>query len=288
MKKTFTLLLLTLLSSTAVAQTDDITVLFESQPGFRLSVVLDSGMVGFRDRADLNRDGVADLTMRRRDEQGNPLELYTLDVTPDQTTTLWQYPHQDIATALGTTSFRFLGFFSFTDGTADRDAIFRAANGVAIVPATVTGGKHAADDPLVLPAERIAVLDLTGDGYAEIVIENRDTATVQVWGGKATDTATEEVIEAALHRLFQNYPNPFRDRTTITYAVEQPGPVTVTVYDLLGRHVRTLVEADQPAGTYQVAWDGRDAGGQPVASGTYFYRLRVGEAASGKQALYIK
>ena len=285
MKKTFTLLLLTLLSSTAVAQTDDITVLFESQPGFRLSVVLDSGMVGFRDRADLNRDGVADLTMLRRDEQGNPLEIYTLDVTPDQATTLWQYPYQDVATALGTTSFRFLGFLSFADGDP-RHAIFRSRDALAIIG--VLAGSASPGAPLVLPIDGAAVLDLTGDGYAEVVIENRDTGTVQVWGGNATNTATEAAIEAALHRLFQNYPNPFRDRTTIAYAVEQPGPVTVTVYDLLGRHVRTLVEADQPPGTYNIEWDGRDAGGQPVASGTYFYRLRVGETVAGKQALHIK
>ena len=121
-----------------------------------------------------------------------------------------------------------------------------------------------------------------------LIIQNSETGTVQVWGGNATSTAAEEEIEAAMVRLFQNYPNPFQDRTTIAYAVEQPGPVRVTVYDLLGRRVRTLVEETQSPGAYEVGWDGRDDAGQPVASGTYFYRLRVGDAVSSKQALRIQ
>ncbi len=64
--------------------------------------------------------------------------------------------------------------------------------------------------------------------------------------------------------------------------------MTITVYDLLGRAVRTLVDEPQPIGTYHITWDGRDAGGRAVASGTYFYRLRVGDAMANKQAIRVK
>ncbi len=64
--------------------------------------------------------------------------------------------------------------------------------------------------------------------------------------------------------------------------------MTITVYDVLGQAVRTLVDQEQPIGTYHVAWDRHDAGGQAVASGTYFYRLRVGEAVSSKQAIRVR
>ena len=64
--------------------------------------------------------------------------------------------------------------------------------------------------------------------------------------------------------------------------------MTVTVYDLLGRRVRTPVDETQPRGNYQNVRDGRDTGGQPVASGTYFYRLRVGDALSSKQAISVR
>lgn len=119
-----------------------------------------------------------------------------------------------------------------------------------------------------MPAEQALLIDIDDDGLVEAIIRNPNTQTVQIWGGGDTGTATEEAAHAPLHSLFQNYPNPFHATTTIAYTVEQPGPVTLTVYDVLGRRVRTLVDVDQPAGSYQVDWDGRDASGQPVASGT--------------------
>ncbi len=291
MTKTLPLLLFALLCCTAYAQPveeeeEELLALFESEAGFQLGEILDGATTGLVQRADLNLDGVADLTLLRRDEQGTPLEVVTLDLTTEDPTPLWQYPYQDIVTALGTSSFRFLGFFSFTDGTADREVIFKSEEALVIISTEV--GSKRATDPLVLPIVKAAVLDLTGDDYVEVIIQNSETGTVQVWGSAATNTATEEEIEAALHRLFQNYPNPFQETTTIAYEVEHPGPVTLTVYDVLGRRVRTLVEADQPSGTYQVQWDGRDTGGQAMAAGTYFYRLRIGQALSSKQAIRVR
>ena len=68
-------------------------------------------------------------------------------------------------------------------------------------------------------------------------------------------------------------PNPFNPSTTISYAVPHAGPVTLRIFDVAGRRVRTLHDGAQRAGYHTVVWDGRDGAGRGVASGTYYYRL---------------
>lgn len=87
--------------------------------------------------------------------------------------------------------------------------------------------------------------------------------------------------------LLQNYPNPFNPSTTIGFSVSQSGPVMLEIYDLAGRHVRTLFGGDVAAGRYTAQWDGRDDRGSAVSSGVYFYRLRAGanSVASRKMLL---
>jgi hypothetical protein len=101
-------------------------------------------------------------------------------------------------------------------------------------------------------------------------------------GGDTTDTDAEPLPEQRAESLAlqPNYPNPFRRRTTIEYALDQPGRVRLAVYDLMGRRVRTLVRRDQTAGAYTATWDGRGPSGQRVASGVYVYRLT---APGGRQ-----
>ena len=76
-------------------------------------------------------------------------------------------------------------------------------------------------------------------------------------------------------RLAQNYPNPFRDGTTIRYELDTQAEVTLEVFDVTGRRVRVLDAGQRPAGVHTVDWDGRDVEGLSVASGLYLYRLDV-------------
>ena len=76
--------------------------------------------------------------------------------------------------------------------------------------------------------------------------------------------------------LSQNYPNPFNPATTIRFGLPQPTAVTLTIYNVLGQHVRTLIKAELLAGFHTVQWDGRSESGHPVSSGVYVYRLQAG------------
>jgi len=88
--------------------------------------------------------------------------------------------------------------------------------------------------------------------------------------------------------LKQNYPNPFNPTTTIRYAVQFPSHVELNIYDSLGRLVRTLVDEFKGSGNYAVAWEGRDAAGNAVPSGVYFYRITIGGFTSAKKMMCIK
>ncbi|HMB93486.1 MAG TPA: YCF48-related protein [Rhodothermales bacterium] len=77
-------------------------------------------------------------------------------------------------------------------------------------------------------------------------------------------------------RLQQNYPNPFRGSTTLSYVLSDATDVSLAVYDVLGRHVATLVDEQQPPDIYRVDWDGTTHAGEAVTPGVYIYRLHAG------------
>ncbi len=83
--------------------------------------------------------------------------------------------------------------------------------------------------------------------------------------------------------LDQNYPNPFNPETSIKYSIPEGSHVKVTVYDLLGNQVQTLVDEYKPAGTYSVKFNGAE-----LTSGIYIYRLQAGEFVSTKRMALIK
>jgi len=87
--------------------------------------------------------------------------------------------------------------------------------------------------------------------------------------------------------LYPNYPNPFNSHTIISYELPERGQVTLTIYDILGREVVTLVDDVQSSGVHQVTWHGRDKKGGDVPSGIYFYNIqfRGARQKNGKMIL---
>jgi hypothetical protein len=84
-------------------------------------------------------------------------------------------------------------------------------------------------------------------------------------------------------------PNPFASDTSMEFSVpDLTQRVRVAVYDLRGRHVRTVAAGTFEGGTHPVSWDGRDERGHQVATGVYFARLEVGEETSAQKLLFMK
>ncbi len=110
----------------------------------------------------------------------------------------------------------------------------------------------------------------------ELAVQPRHTA------GPGTKTVP------ARYALHNNRPNPFNPSTTIAYDLPRPSRVTVTIYDVRGREVRTLVSGALPAGEHRVEWDGRDAQRQPAASGVYFCRLTAEGFVQTKKMVLLK
>jgi hypothetical protein len=90
--------------------------------------------------------------------------------------------------------------------------------------------------------------------------------------------------------LAQNYPNPFNPTTTIHYLIENRTHVSLKIYDVSGRLVRTLVNGmKNPLTTgFSVTWNGANQAGQQVASGVYFYRLTAGDFEQTKKMILMK
>jgi len=83
--------------------------------------------------------------------------------------------------------------------------------------------------------------------------------------------------------LFQNYPNPFNPTTIITYQIKESDYVQLKVYDILCHEVALLVDKVQPAGYYQIAFDGNN-----ISDGIYFYRLQCGNFVDVKKMVLVK
>ena len=88
--------------------------------------------------------------------------------------------------------------------------------------------------------------------------------------------------------LFPNAPNPFNPSTTIRYMLPSRERVRVTIYDVSGRLITTLVDRDQAAGSYDVEWKGLDAVGTRVSSGVYLVQIEAGKQSLSRKMVLLK
>ena len=131
---------------------------------------------------------------------------------------------------------------------------------------------------IALNSHRRYHVELTLDGDARVV------AVEQLGSGKAQATLATPLVSG----LRPIYPNPFNSTTQIAYQLATGGPVRLEVFNIVGQQVRTLVDAYQSAGFYQVVWDARDAGGKAVAAGVYIARLHYPSGKAVRRMLYLK
>ena len=133
-------------------------------------------------------------------------------------------------------------------------------------------------------------IDIDNDGYYEIlnILHSYDAPNVDITTLDYTglSTVSEGVpIEFSLH---QNYPNPFNPITTLRYELPENSLVNITVYDMLGREVKTLINQTQDAGYRSVIWDATNDYGKPVSAGIYLYQIQAREYISTKKMVLLK
>jgi hypothetical protein len=90
------------------------------------------------------------------------------------------------------------------------------------------------------------------------------------------------------NELFQNYPNPFNPSTTVEYSVAGASAVEIKIFNVRGQLIKTLVSGDKLPGRHRVTWDGKNDVGIRVASGVYFYRIRIGRFSHVKKLVLLK
>jgi hypothetical protein len=88
--------------------------------------------------------------------------------------------------------------------------------------------------------------------------------------------------------LYQNYPNPFNPVTTLRYDLPEDALVNITIYDMMGREVKTLVNATQDAGFKSIIWNATNNQGNPVSAGMYLYQIQAGEFVQTRKMLLLK
>jgi hypothetical protein len=88
--------------------------------------------------------------------------------------------------------------------------------------------------------------------------------------------------------ISQNHPNPFNPTTIIEYTLPARSNVQIEIFNLLGQKIKVLVNAEQPAGNYEIAWDGKDNDGQTLSSGIYLYKITTNKYTNSKKMVFIK
>jgi len=117
---------------------------------------------------------------------------------------------------------------------------------------------------------------------------NGDTLTFEVPIVVQVILAEPEPFTPEEFSLRQNYPNPFNPVTTLRYDLPENGHVNITIYDMLGRELKTLINQTQDAGFKSVIWDATNDYGKPVSAGIYLYQIQADEYISTKKMVLLK
>lgn len=152
----------------------------------------------------------------------------------------------------------------------------------------IYGERDRFDNAAGMGGSLVATGDYNNDGFADLVISGNldyERETLYVFDNLAGITVNNQLENdiVSTFNLEQNYPNPFNPSTTINFSVQQAGNVTMSVYNLLGQQVATLVDQKMKAGSHSVTFD---ASG--LSSGTYIYRITSGEFVQTKKMMLIK
>ena len=101
------------------------------------------------------------------------------------------------------------------------------------------------------------------------------------------DVASSENIPDS-YLLHQNFPNPFNPKTKIRYDLQKSGFVNIDIYNVIGKHIKSLINEKKEVGYQSVNWNGTDASGRSVPAGMYIYTIQTDDFSSTKKMILVK
>ncbi|MFZ5433542.1 MAG: C25 family cysteine peptidase [Calditrichota bacterium] len=205
--------------------------------------------------------------------QGDPsLQVYTDTPIRPQVSVPSQVPsgQSDLAISVNNISSLPADSVNVTVWVGDGDFVTRWLN-------------HSSGTSVTLP------VNTNGADSIAVTITGENVVAYQTWIPVVLSVAPQPQagIPAELE-LGQNYPNPFNSTTSIEFGIPVSGNVKLEVFDILGKHVTTLVNSHLSSGRYHAAWQGTNDRGQSVVSGVYFYRLTTPQGAKVQKMAFIR
>jgi hypothetical protein len=213
-------------------------------------------------------------------------------------------PQNLTATACGTYDPVELNWDANTEADLNQYKIYRASNYSSTPPQSgydliATLNAYSGGDPVTSYVDeevfaypsswwvhyKIRAVDLEGhhSSYSEIASYNAVLFRITERNeGKEIKTIITDYF------LSQNFPNPFNPITTIQFGLRDSGPVELSIHNLSGQRIATLVNGYLDSGNYQVIWDSKDQKGKEVSSGIYIYQLKAGDRRLVKKMMLIK
>jgi hypothetical protein len=123
--------------------------------------------------------------------------------------------------------------------------------------------------------------------YGSNITQLRNNAEAAIAAYNPVAPVTENTPAKVFH-LGQNHPNPFNPTTNIRFTVEKEGPIDLSIFDISGRRIRTLISGTRVPGDHIVTWNGTNESGSRVPSGMYFYKLVSLEGVSSRKMMMVK
>jgi hypothetical protein len=187
------------------------------------------------------------------------------------------------------TGYIYLVFYDRRSTTGDNTHVYVAQS----EDGGATFTNYRVSETSFLPYDEVFFGDYTNiaamNGRVHPIWMRMDDGSLSIW-------TTEIVVPTGIAdgrpvigiELAQNFPNPFNPATTIAFELREPANVNLSIFDVGGRLVKTLVDGPMTAGLKQSSWNGTNDTGNPVSSGVYFYKLTAGERFLTKKMVLLK
>lgn len=218
--------------------------------------------------------------------QADTVTNYIIKYNTDSTTTLWHYPTFELA---------FSAYPDFMTPTSSAKAILKDAAGTGVYGVRNSGTTFNA----VFMALDAGALEFRGDtslhnaAYTTVtdpkyrwIVDTKSLANVFM--DFVTGVKPVSEVVPGQFALGQNYPNPFNPSTVIEYNVPVRSNVEISIFNILGQKVATIINDVHEAGTHRATWNGKDSFGKTVASGIYFYQMNAGSFEQVKKMMLMK